>query len=61
MISPEKEERIWENTLIHDAERKGEARGILKTVKNMIENGFDNAMISKITGLSADEIDKLCK
>ncbi|MBQ4262649.1 MAG: hypothetical protein IJB83_00190 [Bacilli bacterium] len=57
LISPEEEERIWENTIIHDAEK----RGILKTAKKMILNGFDNAMISKITGLRIDEIDKLCK
>lgn len=68
-ITPEEDEIMYINAIKSYSFEEGEARGkkigekknIIKTVKRMVENGFDNAMISKITGLRIDEIDKLCK
>jgi len=37
----------------------GETAGVRKTAKNMKAKGFDIAMISEVTGLSVEEIEKL--
>ncbi|MEE0912492.1 MAG: hypothetical protein U0L67_08590, partial [Paludibacteraceae bacterium] len=39
--------------------QKGETIGILKTAKKMKEEGLDVNVISKLTNLSIDEIEKL--
>ena len=39
--------------------QKGEAIGVLKTAKNMKEEGLDVNVISRLTNLSVDEIEKL--
>jgi flagellar biosynthesis/type III secretory pathway protein FliH len=39
--------------------QKGEAIGILKTAMKMKEEGLDVNVISKLTNLSVDEIEKL--
>ena len=39
--------------------QKGETIGILKTAKKMKEEGLDVNVISKLTNLSVDEIEKL--
>ncbi|MBO5827624.1 MAG: hypothetical protein U0L67_07995, partial [Paludibacteraceae bacterium] len=39
--------------------QKGETLGILKTAKKMKEEGLDVNVISKLTNLSIDEIEKL--
>ncbi|MDR1829156.1 MAG: Rpn family recombination-promoting nuclease/putative transposase [Candidatus Fibromonas sp.] len=44
---------------IEKGEVIGEARGIKKTAKNMKFKGFDVAVISEVTGLSVEEIEKL--
>lgn len=54
-------EKIGEARGEEIGEARGEKKGVLKTAKNMILNGFDNAMISKITGLSIGEVEKICK
>jgi predicted transposase/invertase (TIGR01784 family) len=63
-----KERRIYEQDLndywtylssIETAEKKGEAKGIELTARNMKKEGFDPAIIVKITGLSPDEIKRL--
>jgi len=41
---------------IEKGEAIGEARGVKKTAKNMKDKGFDVAVISEVTGLSAEEI-----
>ena len=38
---------------------KGRAEGIAKVVKNMKTEGFDNAVIAKVTKLSVAEIEQL--
>ena len=38
---------------------EGEALGILKTAKKMKEEGLDVNVISRLTNLSVDEIEKL--
>jgi len=42
-----------------EGEAIGEARGVKKTAKNMKDKGFDVAVISEVTGLSVEEIEKL--
>ena len=39
--------------------QKGEAIGVLKTAKNMKEEGLDVNVISRLTNLSVDKIEKL--
>lgn len=62
------ETRYWmhvsdEKTMIYEAKRKGIDEGkketYLEVAKNAIKAGLSTEQISKITGLSAEEIDKL--
>ena len=41
------------------AEAEGEARGFMKVAVNMKMDGFDTATISRMTGLTSEEIEKL--
>ncbi|AVD54616.1 hypothetical protein CKF96_03755 (plasmid) [Priestia filamentosa] len=40
-------------------EKRGEKRGVLKVALGMIQEGMDSKTISKLTGLTQEEIDKL--
>ena len=42
-----------------EGREEGREKNKLETAKKMLENGFDTAIISRITGLTAEEIDKL--
>ncbi len=42
-----------------DAKRTGKKEVLIETIENMKHENFDNNMISKITGLSIEEIEKL--
>ncbi len=65
-----KRERDY-NTLLDNAEQrgiekgieqgieKGRDEGIIFTALNMKNNGVDSALISKVTGLTTEEIEKL--
>lgn len=50
-----KPERL-KNTLIDEAREEGEAEGILKVAKNMLQEKMDINLIVKTTGLSKEEI-----
>lgn len=47
--------------VLNESFDKGKIEGIEKTALNMIKEGFDNQLISKITGLSIDKIEELKK
>ena len=42
-----------------EAEKRGEKQGIIKTAINMLNNGLDKKTVSKCTGLSIKEIEKV--
>ena len=56
-------EELEKNTLIEEAEQRGHEKGIknekISIAKNMIKENIDIDIISKITGLSKEEIEKL--
>ena len=56
-------EELEKNTLIVEAEQKGREQGIknrnIEIAKNMIKENIDIDIISKITGLTKEEIEKL--
>ena len=56
-------EELERNTLITEARldglKKGEERGILKTARKMSEKNMDISLISELTGLDPQEIEKL--
>lgn len=62
-MSAEEEEEKLKNTLIEDANQEGFKNGEIKKqieiAKNMLENKMVPEMISKLTGLSKTEIEKL--
>ena len=46
-------------TLKEDYRREGKLEGKFETVKNMLEENLDIEVISKVTGLSINEIERL--
>ena len=56
-------EELEKNTLIEEAEQRGHEKGIknekISIAKNMIKENIDIDIISKITGLDKEEIEKL--
>lgn len=48
-------------SLAHHWEQIGEARGMQKVAKNMFSNNYSIPEISRITGLSIQEINNLLK
>ncbi|MFI3211615.1 MAG: hypothetical protein R3Y64_11280 [Peptostreptococcaceae bacterium] len=46
---------------IEQGKKEGENKKAIEIAKNLIENGLDNELISKYTGLLIDEIEKLRK
>jgi len=42
-----------------EGDKRGEARGVLRTAKRMKAKGFNTAVIAEITRLSIKEIDNL--
>ncbi|MGN1357731.1 MAG: hypothetical protein ACI4WU_00035, partial [Bacilli bacterium] len=57
LMSDEEEERLLKNSYIQE----GFDKGIEKLTKNMLKENIDIFQISKITGLSIDEITKIEK
>lgn len=53
------QERIEQVRL--ESEQRGELKGELKTARNMLAEGFDDALIARITGLSLQDIAALRK
>ena len=51
--------RRGENRGIELGERRGEKRGKMEAARNMLYKGFDINIISDITGLSREEIERL--
>lgn len=63
-----KEYRDYKNTIstareegVLEGLKKGLEKGRVETAQMMIDEGFDNALIAKITHLSEDEVEKLRK
>lgn len=57
-----KEKWDYENVLayaVKEAEEKGKLEGILETTRNLKVLGISNDLISKSTGLSLEEVEKL--
>ena len=62
-----RESRLNEVSTLAYAEEKGMVKGIeqgaklekIEIAKNLIQNGLDNKLISKSTGLSLEEVEKL--
>ncbi len=54
-----KEEKKIRKEAVKTAEEKGLKKGIKKVAKEMIKNGISMEIISRSTGLSKEEIDKL--
>ena len=52
-------EELEKNTLIEEAEQRGIENRNIEIAKNMIKENIDIDIISKITGLSKEEIEKL--
>lgn len=58
------ETRYWmhvsdEKTMLNEAKRKGIAEGIKQVAQNAIKAGLPAEQISKLTGLTVDEINNL--
>ena len=51
--------RLNEISALSYAEEKGVKRRNIEIAKNLIQNGLDNELISKSTGLSIEEVEKL--
>ena len=60
-MSDEEEERLLKNSYIQEGFDKGIEQQTIKLTKNMLKENADITFISKITGLSTDEITKLAK
>lgn len=58
-LSDEEEERLYTNSLKQEAFEDGIEQGIIVTAKNMLKENIDINTVSKVTGLSVDEINKL--
>ena len=61
LMSDEEEERLLKNSYIQEGLDKGIEQQTIKLTKNMLKENADITFISKITGLSTDEITKLAK
>ena len=63
LMSDEDEERLLKNSYIQDGYEKGIKQGIeqntILLTKNMLKENIDIEQISKITGLSIEEIEKI--
>ena len=46
---------------LKEGEEKGIEKGKIEDAKKMLAEGFDVALITKITGLTVEEIEKLSK
>ena len=53
------ESLLEQNSLLANAEKKGENRKAIEIAKNLIKNGLDNELIKNTTGLSIKEITEL--
>ena len=53
------ESLLEQNSLLANAERKGENRKAIEIAKNLIKNGLDNELIKNTTGLSLEVIKEL--
>ena len=60
-MSDEDEERLLKNSYIQEGFDKGIEQQTIELTKNMLKENIDIFQISKITGLSTDEITKLFK
>ncbi len=58
-MTPEEEEKLIRNTERYEGEKKGIRKNKLETAKNMLKDKLDLNLISKYTGLSKSEIEKL--
>ncbi len=65
LMSDEEEERLLKNSYIQEGFEQGIEQGIeqqtIELTKNMLKENADINFISKITGLSTDEITKIAK
>ena len=59
MYEAEKKKQLDEQDVLRTAKEKGELTANLKNARKMKDEGLDFALISKITGLSVEEIEKL--
>ncbi|GAB4193298.1 MAG: Rpn family recombination-promoting nuclease/putative transposase [Thermoflexibacter sp.] len=57
----EAQQKFWldQNTLIKEAVEQAELRKQIEMAKNAISEGFDNLIISKLTGLTTEQIEQL--
>ena len=60
-MSDEEEERLLKNSYIQEGFDKGIEQQTIELTKNMLNENIDINQISKITGLSTDEITKIAK
>lgn len=58
-MSAKEEEEKLKKTLIEDAKNEGIQENRIEIAKNMLENKMELKMISKLTGLSIDEVETL--
>ncbi len=58
-MSAKEEEEKLKKTLIEDAKNEGLREKQIEITKNMLENKMDLKLISKLTGLSIDEVETL--
>ena len=58
-MSAKEEEEKLKKTLIEDAKNEGIRENKIEIAKNMLENKMELKMISKLTGLSIDEVETL--
>ena len=58
-MSAKEEEEKLKKTLIEDAKNEGLREKQIEIAKNMLENKMDLKLISKLTGLSIDEVETL--
>ena len=61
LMSDEEEERLLKNSYIQEGFDKGIEQQTIELTKNMLNENIDINQISKITGLSTDEITKIAK
>ena len=59
LMSDEDEERLLKNSYIQDGYEKGIKQNTILLTKNMLKENIDIEQISKITGLSIEEIKKI--
>ena len=61
LMSDEEEERLLKNSYIQEGFKQGIEQQTIELTKNMLKENANINFISKITGLSTDEITKIAK